>query len=149
MTSEIAQSGMRTYYFNPCTQKYSTERMEKPCVYVTLLATEELSSTKLTEVIQKLGNLMAILSVKHRSSDTKQNYCTDYTLHATTCEQTNWQYCKRHLSNEEIDECNRIEKRLNPLLLKGVYCKMDALNISRGDIELMRRILFCVRNAIQ
>lgn len=148
MTSYAAQSVSNYYYFDPLTQKYSEDYQES-CISIKLTTPKELPLEKLHEVIQRLGNYIAVKSVKHRSKDTETNYCTDYTKHASTCVQAYWNYCKRHLTEQEMNECSELEKRLDPLLLNGVDYEIHFFYISRGDIDLMRRILSCVRAAIQ
>lgn len=139
----------RSYYFNPLTQIFSFNPPERWSVHVTLTVPNELRERGLVLVIQRLGNYMALLRVEEASSVTANNYCTDFTLHSLTCRQERWQFCKKHLTEQEIKECDQMKKSLNPLLLNGVHFKMLASEISRGDDELMRGILMRVRIAMQ
>jgi hypothetical protein len=140
------------YYFYPRTQTYSTQlSLEEPSVHVKVSAApKDLSGDRLTEVINRLGNYMALISLRLISSDTKSNYCDDFTKHAGTCDQDYWRYCKRHFTNEEMAECLHIEKQLEPLSLTGIHYDMQGFhNIRRGEIDKMRRILDGVRRAFQ
>ena len=149
MATQATQDVTHSYYFNPLTQKYSAQSGEEPLAYIKLTTSKELPLEKLNEVIRQLGNYMAIKSVRLSSSETEHNYCTDYTTHASTCDQAPWRFCKRHLTEEEMDECRAIEQRLDPLsLTKEIHYDAHCNYVPRGEVDLMRRILNCVRRAI-
>jgi hypothetical protein len=150
MATQETQRVTQSYYFNPLTQTYSDTSGEEPYAYIKLTTPKELPLAKLKEIIQQLGNYMAIMSVRLSSSETEHNYCTDYTWHISTCKQARWCFCKRHLTEKEMKECSEIERRLDPQhLTKGVIYDANCQYIPRGEVALMRQILICVRHAIQ
>lgn len=150
MTTLVSESVTNSYYFNPYLQTYTTTKpMKEPSVCVKLTTPEELPTEKLANIIQRLGNYISVISVRRKSYETETNYCKNVE-HASTC-QTHWNHCKRHLTVEEIDECLEMELRLYPdsFLRPGVSIELNGLYMNRGELAQMRKILDCVRTAIQ
>lgn len=144
-----ATSVTRSYFFNPLTQAYSLERGDAPSVTVQITTPDDLSTDALLQAIRQCGNYMAITSVRLKSDDTQQNYCTDFKAHPGTCDQQIWRFCKRYLTEEEMETCRQIEVQLNPFpsLIKFNFA-MNGMDISRGDVDLMRRTLKAVQTAL-
>lgn len=147
-STQTTQSTARSYYFDPLAQTYSEsyDLTKRGQIEVTLTKPDEVPSEELGKVIQQLGNRMALFVVQKWSEDTAHNYCNNYTEHPG-CDQRPWRYCKRHLTEQELKECHEMET-----ILASQWIPLNEAHgfyMQRGDIDLARRIISCVRNTIQ
>lgn len=138
----------RLYCFNVFTQTYGREYV-KNSVLIKVTDPDKIDPKVLATIIKRMGNRIALLEVKSRSQDTEHNYCNDYTKHIATCAQAPYQFCRRHLTPEEIQEIDTLTKPVFPANEAGIEYSVQSMSIERGDIDQMRRIFACACAALK
>lgn len=132
-----------SYYFYPLSQSCRSEITDQPSVRVKVTIPEKLLGNKF-RIIKLLGNYLSTVSLINTSRETIWGSCVDYTKHSSTCEQD----CKNHLTKNEIEVCQNLKDHFDPLKLTMIEYKVADLNISRGDVDQMRKVFEQIRKIV-